>query len=588
MKTSCNNLLLRKYRSSSPLKTLWFLLSRNPGDLFWAVVFFVIKQSPVWILPIAAAKLIDAAAGEVERPLFVAIVAGAVMFVSVAQNLGTTVVHAVFFTKVRRGTEARLRSALLMRLQQLSMGFHENYQAGRTHAKVLRDVENLDQLVNQMVNLVLPAVVGAIVMMSVSMSREPVVALFFLGTIPIAGRLRAYARNRMNERVKTYRCDLEEMSARVSEMITMIPVTRAHNAEQVELGKMNGHLNTVRESGARFDISIALFSAMNWVSFQMFSLATLGFTCYLAWRGAITIGDVVMYRGFYTMLAHNVQSLMTMYPTMMKGFESIRSMGEILECPDIEHNSGKDPVEAVEGTFVFRDLSFRYDGARGPALHDLNLSVPAGTTVAIVGGSGAGKTTLVNLIIGFRRPTAGRLLLDGRDMNELDLRDYRRFLSVVSQETLLFNGTVRDNITYGSAGIDDQALREAITMANAREFIERLPHGLDTPIGERGARLSGGQKQRLAIARALIRDPRVIILDEATSALDVISEKLVQEAIDHLIHGRTTFIVAHRLSTIRNADIIVVLKDGRCVEQGPREKLLGTKGEFHRLYSLQV
>nr|BFE81722.1 hypothetical protein GCM10020093_043230 [Planobispora longispora] len=246
-------------------------------------------------------------------------------------------------------------------------------------------------------------------------------------------------------------------------------------------------------------------------------------------------------------------------------------------------------MAAVRGEVEFRDVEFGYgeDGG-GPAVRDFTLKVAPGETIALVGPSGAGKSTVLNLVIGFLRPTAGRILLDGRDMETLDLRTYRRFLSVVPQESILFEGSIRENVTYGLAGVPEERVRRALEDANAMEFVDRLPNGLDTVVGERGARLSGGQKQRLAIARALIRDPRVLILDEATSALDTRSEALIQQALARLVAGRTVFVVAHRLSTIRGADRIVVMRDGGIEEIGTHEELVRLRGVYAGLQGAQL
>jgi ATP-binding cassette subfamily B protein len=305
-------------------------------------------------------------------------------------------------------------------------------------------------------------------------------------------------------------------------------------------------------------------------------------------RGRITVGDVVMYQGFFGMVVGSVQGVVGILPQLSSGIESMRSIGEVLECPDIEVNEGKLSVASVAGRFTFERVSFTYPDAPRPALSDFSLDVKAGECLAVVGESGSGKTTLMSLVIGFRRPTAGRILLDGVDTANIDFRSFRQFLAVVPQQTVLFSGTVRENISYGLTDVTDAKVNEALEIANCTDFIRKLPRGIDTIIGSHGGKLSGGQRQRIAIARALLRDPRVIIFDEATSALDLESEFLVQQAINRLIDGRTTFIVAHRLSTIRNAHRVIVMRDGRLEEVGTPEKLLATTGSaFGRLHALQ-
>ena len=294
-----------------------------------------------------------------------------------------------------------------------------------------------------------------------------------------------------------------------------------------------------------------------------------------------------MLSSFFATISNAVLMIANMLPSITKGFESVRSICEVLECPDFEKNLGKDPVAGVLGNFDFERVAFIHPGADREAIREFTLHVPAGETLAVVGPSGAGKSTLMGLLLGFERPTSGCIRLDGRDMNEIDLRSFRRHVGVVAQDSILFHGTLRENIVYGSRHVSEERIAQAVRDANAEEFVSKLPQGLNTLVGERGARLSGGQKQRIAIARALIRNPRVLILDEATSALDVASEAVVQNALDRLMQGRTTFIVAHRLSTIRNAGRVIVLEDGRMVESGTPEELRGSGGRFAAMLAMQ-
>jgi len=333
----------------------------------------------------------------------------------------------------------------------------------------------------------------------------------------------------------------------------------------------------------------ALFGGTAWVITNVFSMGSLIAGAFLSYTKIIPLppGDVVMLSTFFVSISNAVLMLANMMPTITKGFESVRSIGEVLESPDIEHNLGKTRLDHVRGEFVFDSVSFTYQGTNCGSMHDFCLHVHPGETIAVVGPSGAGKSTLMSLILGFERATTGRILLDGLDMNTIDLRTFRRAVGVVTQDTLLFHGTLRENILYGRRNIPDAQVVRALSDANATEFVEKLPEGLNTMIGDRGARLSGGQKQRIAIARALIRDPRVLILDEATSALDASSEAVVQTALERLMKGRTTFIVAHRLSTVRNAGRIVVLENGRIAELGAPADLLARGGIYARLCAMQ-
>lgn len=583
-----NDLLEGNFRNASPYRTLFFLFKKEKVCLLWSMFFFTLKNVPDWLFPIVIAKIINTVNPNSGQPLSTLWWWLGIYGVLVMQNIPTYVLHRKFFSKASRNVEYRLRGALVQRLQHLSLSFHDDFESGRLHSKVLRDVEALEQLCNQLISSIYPAVITIAIAVVVTLNKQPVIALFYLLAVPITTILMRLFRKRLRESNRNFRTAVESMSSRISEMLDMIPVTRAHAVEEEEIRKTNNKFDYVRKNGMKLDVLNAFFVSSSWVSFQAFMIACLAVAGYMAWKGTMPIGDVVMYQGFFAMIVRSVGIILNIFPMLAKGFEAIRSMGEILECPDLEKNAGCKKMHAVKGDIHFDQVNFFYSKDTEPAVKNFNLHVHPGEVIAFVGESGSGKSTIMNLAIGFRRPTTGDIYLDGENMNQLDLRSFRKHISVVPQQTILFAGTVKENITYGLHDISDEELQNAVEQANAAEFIRRLPEGLDTRVGENGAKLSGGQRQRIAIARALLRDPRILILDEATSALDVMSEKNVQEALERLIKGRTTFIVAHRLSTIRNADRVIVMKEGICVETGSQEELLKKRGEFYTLRSLQV
>ncbi len=570
-----------------PLRTLISMYRGNYHKFVLAVIFFFIKHACVWVLPIVTASIINDITTKNPNTIRNLIFYVSLMVVLILINVPMNYLYTDYRSQATRYAETGLRKALIRKLQELSISYHVGAQSGRLQSKIMRDVEAVEGLSTQMFLSILNISLNIGVALVVTVSKSFIVFLFFLFTAPVAAITMVSFRNIMKKRNAEFRKEMEETSARVMEMVELIPVTRAHALEEEEVQKMSGQLFAVAEKGYKLDLIQALFGSVGWAAFQIFQIVCLAFTGYLAFQGDILAGDITLYQSYFATIVNQVSAIIALVPTIAKGIESVNSIGEVLLSEEVEHNEGKRAVTEVCGKFSFENVHFKYKEDDREILKGLNLEVTQGETIALVGESGAGKTTILNMVIGFYLTQEGRVLLDGQDLREIDLRTYRKHLAVVPQSSILFSGTIRDNITYGCEDISEEQLQEVIKAANLKELVDSLPNGLDTMVGEHGGKLSGGQRQRVSIARALIRNPKVIVLDEATSALDSISERLIKEAIDNLTNGRTTFIVAHRLSTIRDADKIAVIKDGRCVEYGTYEELMDLKGEFYQMKRIQ-
>ncbi len=577
----------QKYGDNSALVLMGFYRGQYHKFLI-STLFFVIKHSPSLFASLLIANVINGVLEGGDTAVRAIVLNVGIWLFLLVIHLPANWLHNTYKNRVIRQTEAGLRGALVRKLQELSIPYHMETQSGRLQSKIIRDVEAVETLSSQLFVNLMNIMMNLIITLSITAVKNRIILLFFILVAPVAAVTVVAFRRRIHKENRAFRREMEETSARVMEMVELVPVTRAHALEKKEVAKIKGQLEETADRGYRLDMIQAHFGAVSWCVFQFFQAICLGFSGFMALNGLIKIGDVTFYQSSFTTVVNQFTSLINLLPILTKGLESVSSIGEVLVSDDVEHNAGKTELESLEGNYSFRNVKFSYRDAEEPVLNGFNLEVKKGETIALVGESGSGKTTALNLVIGFITPTDGKLLIDGHDVNDLNLQSYRRFISVVPQTPILFTGTVRENIVYGLEKVTEEQIAHAVEAANLKSVIAKLPNGLDTMIEEHGANLSGGQRQRISIARAIIRDPRVIILDEATSALDTISEKEIQDALDRLIQGRTTFIVAHRLSTVRGADRIVVLDKGKIREEGSYRELMDLKGEFYEMERLQM
>ncbi len=571
------------------------------GRIFWMhrwtqvsnVLLYVIQSSPLWIIPLVSANLINlatqqVAAGGPPTPEFwqKALLNVLILALSIAQNVPITMWRLKILNNMIRRTSAGIKCSVVKKLQSLSITYHKDMKTGKIQSKFLRDTDTIEVFLRQVSNVLMPNLISMTIAVAVAVVKNGVVALFFLLIIPLNVGICFIFKEKIKVQAKDYRIKTENMSARLSTMLEMMQVTKAHGLEETEISSAESTIDHTTKSGLAMDRNYSCFGSLIFVVTQALSAVCLVFCILMAIYGRIGIGDIVLYQTLFSQISGHINGVINLLPQLTQGMDSVHSVSEIMNATDVEVNLGKYVVPDIRGDVTFENVTYHYPNTTADVVRNFSLSVKAGECIAVVGASGSGKSTLMNLIIGFLKPTSGSLKIDGKDIGELNLSEYRHHISVVPQSSVLFAGSIRENITYGLNKYSDEELARVLEMANVNEFLKDLPDGIDTNVGEHGDKLSGGQKQRVTIARALIRNPKIIVLDEATSALDNISEYHVQQAIEQAIRGRTTFIVAHRLSTIRGADRIVVMEEGECVEVGTYEELMEKKGTFYRLKEL--
>lgn len=481
-----------------------------------------------------------------------------------------------------------LRSRLFFKLQFLSFGYLDQQKTGRLLSKYAFDTQKVEALLYNILNQFLPNVLygGSIFVILAILNWR--LALVLALVIPAYALAKWQFFSRIQRTNNEARLAQEKLTGTANEYISALRLVRSFGEEkQAESDLDRTSLDFARHRVNQSYIN-AIFGTFWYVSTQVIALVVMAGGALLAIRGTISYGTLFAFVAGLPIVLGPIQAFVNLSEQYFIGRESYVSIKELLDSAYVEDWRGTRRADRISGDLVFGDVTFAYPTAPDRAvLHDINLAIRPGEHVAFVGPSGSGKSTLANLLLGLYAPTRGEILIDGVPQAEWDMRWIRRQLAVVLQDSLLLSGSIRDNLRFARADATDEEIRAAARQANAEEFIAKLPLGYDTLVGERGVSLSGGQRQRLAIARAVLRNPPVLILDEATSALDYESERLIQEALDRLSVGRTVITIAHRLSTIRNATRIIVLAEGRIIEEGNFATLTARGGAFAKLVAAQ-
>ncbi len=482
-----------------------------------------------------------------------------------------------------------LRRDIFKHLQILDIRFYDDTKTGQIMSRIVGDLFDLGEISHHLPEDLLVAGVRLVGSLIVMLTIDWRLALVVFAIVPFLALFSNTFRARFRKAFAANKVAMAEINERIEESISGVRVVRAFANEEFEMARFEEGNRVFRDSRVKSVRHIGVFSSGVGFMSNIGLVIVLGFGGYAALKGSISPGSYIAFILFVSRFFQPLETLVRSTEMFQEGAAGFRRFLEIVDTkPGIVDVPGAVDLADVRGTVEFRDVGFRYSEDRDRVLHKVNIRVPAGETVAIVGPSGAGKTTLCSLIPRFYEIAEGSITIDGIDIRQASLASLRAATGIVQQDVFLFSGTIRDNIAYGKLDAADEKIISAARSANAMDFINALPQGLDTIVGERGVKLSGGQKQRLAIARMFLKDPPILILDEATSSLDAKAEMAVRDSIEALAQGRTTFIIAHRLATVRHAKRILVLTDTGIAEEGTHDELVNKGGIYRELYNAQV
>lgn len=560
------------------------------GWMAVALIAMVIGAGLGLVMPLAIGQIVNLITGDQALPIAqIALLLGLVAIGQAVAGLIQT--YSLTFVGERVVTDLRL--AAYQQLQRLDLAFFEQRRTGEITSRITNDVTLIQTTVTTNLATLLQGViqlVGAVVLMIVVSWQLSGLALVLVPTLVAI----AVVFGRWLRRISTTVQDrLADATSVLEETVAGVRVVRSFGREPYEIERFRTAIEATFAAAMKRARVRALFQPAMSLAVWAVLIGMLVIGGYLVSAGLLTPGDLVAFLFYAGMVAGSMGAFAGLFGQVQEALGAVTRVFELLDQqPAVADAPDAIPLPPVQGRVEFREVSFAYqraeNGQAAPVvLRNFSLAIEPGEMVALVGPSGAGKSTIVSLIPRFYDVQSGSVLIDGYDVRRVQMRSLREQIGIVPQETLLFSGSIRDNIRYGRLEASDAEVEAAARMANAHEFICQLPEGYDTPVGERGVRLSGGQRQRIAIARAILKDPRILILDEATSSLDSESERLVQEALERLMAGRTSIVIAHRLSTVQRADRIVVVVAGEVVEAGTHRQLLARGGMYARLYELQ-
>ena len=537
------------------------------------------------VLPALSKYVIDDVIGKGRHELLVpiALAAGAATIVQAFTSFGLSQILGVAAQRAITDMRKRVQAKVM----RLPVRYFDSTQTGVLLSRIMSDAEGIRNLVGTGLVQLVGGVVTAIISLGVLLYLNWRMTLVTAAVLGMFGGGMAYAFKRLRPLFRERGKIQAEVTGRLTEALGGIRIVKSYTAEKREEIVFTHGAHRLFRNIAQSMTGVSATTSGSTVIIGVVGVVMIWMGGNDIVAGRMTLGDFVMYIFFIGLLAAPMISIASIGTQITEAFAGLDRIREIMNMQtEDEADEGKASLGEIRGDIRFEDVWFEYNPG-APVLKNVTFHAPPGTTTALVGSSGSGKSTLISLVMAFNRPLKGKILVDGRDLNDIPLRDYREQLASVLQENFLFDGTIADNIGYARPGSTLEEIKHAARVAHCEEFIMKFPEGYDTIVGERGIKLSGGQRQRVSIARAILAQPRVLILDEATSSLDSESEEMIQDGLKQLRSGRTTFVIAHRLSTIRSADQILVMEGGEIVERGNHDELLARDGRYRQLYDKQ-